>query len=262
MAAKFRPRCLPIGTTNRAGDHCRAAVRSVPACRSSSLAKSEFGHRGRQRHARRRHGFPVAARSRPSGWSKRSPPTPTAASRRANSSRFPRSSTPALSLEQLVGSSPEFRAALAVAAKAARNRLPILIIGEPGTGKETVARAIHAASLRARGPMVIVDCKAVPANVVDSELFGHVKGAFPGAFAEKIGPDARSRHGLARPRRDRGASPFDAGNARPRARHRRSPPGRLQRQLVDRRPPDRDRRARRFRRASTRCSASGSASRS
>ena len=94
---------------------------------------------------------------------------------------------PALSLEQLVGSSPQYRAALAVAAKAARNRLPILIVGEPGTGKETVARAIHAASLRARGPLVIVDCKAVPGNVVDSELFGHVKGAFPGAFAEKSG---------------------------------------------------------------------------
>jgi len=94
---------------------------------------------------------------------------------------------PALSLEQLVGSSPQYRAALAVAAKAARNRLPILIVGEPGTGKETVARAIHSASLRARGPLVIVDCKAVPGNVVDSELFGHVKGAFPGAFAEKSG---------------------------------------------------------------------------
>ena len=94
---------------------------------------------------------------------------------------------PALSLEQLVGSSPEYRAALAVAAKAARNRLPILIVGEPGTGKETVARSIHTASLRARGPLVIVDCKAGPGNVVDSELFGHVKGAFPGAFAEKSG---------------------------------------------------------------------------
>ena len=94
---------------------------------------------------------------------------------------------PSLSLEQLVGATPEYRSALAIAAKAARNRLPILIIGEPGTGKETIARAIHSASLRAKGPMVIVDCKAVPANVVDSELFGHVKGAFPGAFAERGG---------------------------------------------------------------------------
>src|SRR5206468_11576949 len=56
---------------------------------------------------------------------------------------------PPLELEQLIGASPEFRAALAVAAKSARNRLPVLIVGEPGTGKETVARGIHAASLRA-----------------------------------------------------------------------------------------------------------------
>ncbi|MEO8618098.1 MAG: sigma-54 dependent transcriptional regulator [Sphingomicrobium sp.] len=94
---------------------------------------------------------------------------------------------PALSLEELVGSAPVFRAALAVAAKAARNRLPILIVGEPGTGKETFARAIHSASLRARGPLVPVDCKAVAENIIDSTLFGHVAGAFPGAFSEKVG---------------------------------------------------------------------------
>jgi DNA-binding NtrC family response regulator len=95
--------------------------------------------------------------------------------------------TPSLSLEQLIGAAPEFRSALAVAAKAARNRLPILIIGEPGTGKETVARAIHSASLRARGPLLLLDCKAVAGNIIDSELFGHEKGAFPGAFGSKTG---------------------------------------------------------------------------
>jgi DNA-binding NtrC family response regulator len=94
---------------------------------------------------------------------------------------------PPLALEQLIGASPEFRTALAVAAKAARNRLPILIVGEPGTGKETVARAIHAASLRAKGPLLALDCKAVAANIIDSELFGHEKGAFPGAFSAKVG---------------------------------------------------------------------------
>lgn len=94
---------------------------------------------------------------------------------------------PPLSIDQLVGATPDFRAALAVAGKAARNRLPILIVGEPGTGKETVARAIHAASLRSRGPLVVLDCKAVPANIVDSELFGHEAGAFPGAFSAKDG---------------------------------------------------------------------------
>ncbi|HKU92248.1 MAG TPA: sigma-54 dependent transcriptional regulator [Sphingomicrobium sp.] len=94
---------------------------------------------------------------------------------------------PSLSLEQLVGAAPEFRAALAVAAKGARNRLPILIIGEPGTGKETLAQAIHAASLRAKAALLTLDCKAIPANIIDSELFGHEKGAFPGAFAAKTG---------------------------------------------------------------------------
>jgi DNA-binding NtrC family response regulator len=94
---------------------------------------------------------------------------------------------PDIPLDQLIGSAPEFRAALAVAAKAARNRLPILIIGEAGTGKETMARAIHHASLRSRGPVVQIDCKSVPANIIDSELMGHVPGAFPGAFAERVG---------------------------------------------------------------------------
>jgi DNA-binding NtrC family response regulator len=94
---------------------------------------------------------------------------------------------PPLALEQLIGAAPEFRAALAVAAKSARNRLPVLIIGESGTGRETVARAIHGASLRAKGPLLSLDCKAVAANIIDSELFGHEKGAFPGAFTAKTG---------------------------------------------------------------------------
>ena len=94
---------------------------------------------------------------------------------------------PVLALEQLIGAAPEFRSALAIAAKSARNRLPVLIIGEPGTGKETIARAIHGASLRAKGPLLSLDCKAVAANIIDSELFGHEKGAFPGAFAPKTG---------------------------------------------------------------------------
>lgn len=94
---------------------------------------------------------------------------------------------PTMALEEMVGADPEFRSALAVAAKAARHRLPILIIGEAGTGKETLARAIHNASLRSKGPLVEVDCKAVPANAIDSVLFGHAKGAFPGAFSASDG---------------------------------------------------------------------------
>src|SRR6478752_4732201 len=102
---------------------------------------------------------------------------------------------PPLALEQLIGAAPQFRASLAVAAKGARNRLPILIIGEPGTGKETIARAIHAASLRAKGPLLSLDCKAIAANIIDSELFGHEKGAFPGAFAPKVGKIVQSDTG-------------------------------------------------------------------
>jgi DNA-binding NtrC family response regulator len=109
--------------------------------------------------------------------------------RRASGELAPMSEklAPPLALEQLIGSAPEFRSALAIAAKSARNRLPMLIVGEPGTGKETVARAIHGASLRAKGPLLSLDCKAVAANIIDSELFGHEKGAFPGAFAPKAG---------------------------------------------------------------------------
>jgi len=94
---------------------------------------------------------------------------------------------PELALDELVGSVPDFRAALAIAAKAARNRLPMLIVGEAGTGKETIARAIHSASQRAKGPLLSIDCRSTPANIIDSELFGHVAGAFPGAFAERVG---------------------------------------------------------------------------
>lgn len=92
-----------------------------------------------------------------------------------------------LTLEELVGGAPDFRSALAVAAKAARSRLPLLIIGEAGSGKETIARAVHEASPRGRAAFLALDCRAVPANIIDSELFGHVAGAFPGAFAERIG---------------------------------------------------------------------------
>ncbi|WP_210357616.1 sigma-54-dependent transcriptional regulator [Sphingomonas beigongshangi] len=92
-----------------------------------------------------------------------------------------------LAFDEIVGSAPEFRAALAIAAKAARARVPVLIEGESGVGKEVVADAIHAASPRARRPMVTVNCGAIPANLVESELFGHEKGAFTGAFERKIG---------------------------------------------------------------------------
>jgi DNA-binding NtrC family response regulator len=95
--------------------------------------------------------------------------------------------TAPLSFEDVVGSAPQFRTALAIAAKAARARVPVLIEGESGVGKDVIARAIHAASPRHKQPMVVVNCGAIPANLVESELFGHERGAFTGAFERHIG---------------------------------------------------------------------------
>lgn len=95
-------------------------------------------------------------------------------------------STP-LGFGEIVGSNPEFRAALAIAAKAARARVPVLIEGESGVGKEVVADAIHASSPREKKPLIAVNCGAIPSNLIESELFGHEKGAFTGAFTRHIG---------------------------------------------------------------------------
>ncbi|HEY9092149.1 sigma-54 dependent transcriptional regulator [Parasphingorhabdus sp.] len=95
-------------------------------------------------------------------------------------------STP-LAFEEIIGAAPAFRAALAIAAKAARARVPVLIEGEAGVGKEVIADAIHAASPRAKQPYLKVNCGAIVGNLLDSILFGHERGAFTGAFDRKIG---------------------------------------------------------------------------
>ncbi len=92
-----------------------------------------------------------------------------------------------LGFDEIVGSAPKFRAAMAIAAKAARARVPILIEGESGVGKAVIAEASHAASPRAKRPFITVNCGAIPSNLIESELFGHEKGAFPGAFTRAIG---------------------------------------------------------------------------
>ena len=92
-----------------------------------------------------------------------------------------------LGFGEVAGSAPDFRAALAIAAKAARSRTPVLIEGEPGTGKQVFAEAVHAASPREKKPFLIVDCRAVPGNMIDSELFGHEPGSFAGAFTRRTG---------------------------------------------------------------------------
>lgn len=89
--------------------------------------------------------------------------------------------------ETMIGAAPTFRTALAIAAKAARGHGPVLVTGETGTGKEMLVRAIHAASQRARMPLRLINVGSTPANSLESMLFGHEKGAFPGAFERQIG---------------------------------------------------------------------------
>lgn len=100
-----------------------------------------------------------------------------------------------LSFGEIAGSDPKFRAALAIAAKAARSRVPVLIEGEGGVGKQLVAEAIHAASAREKKPFVQIDCASLPANQIASELFGHEAGAFAGAFSRQAGAFSRAEGG-------------------------------------------------------------------
>ena len=89
--------------------------------------------------------------------------------------------------ESFIASSPSMRKVCETIQKVGPTPATVLINGESGTGKEVIARTIHKASTRANGPWVAVNCAALPENLLESEMFGHVKGAFTGAFADKEG---------------------------------------------------------------------------
>jgi two-component system, NtrC family, response regulator AtoC len=88
---------------------------------------------------------------------------------------------------EIIARSPAMTKALEIAVKVARHPSPVLITGESGTGKELVARLIHGESDRADAPFVPVNCGAIPENLLESELFGYVRGAFSGADRDKPG---------------------------------------------------------------------------
>ena len=109
--------------------------------------------------------------------------------------------TPLTSLEALpgfmglFGQHPSMRKVFDVIRRVGPSDVPVLITGESGTGKELVARAIHQVSRRRRGPFVAVNCGAIPAQLAESELFGHMQGAFTGAVRSQAGAFERAHGG-------------------------------------------------------------------
>jgi two-component system NtrC family response regulator len=89
--------------------------------------------------------------------------------------------------EGMLGASPQMQAVFTFVRKVAPTTAPVLILGESGTGKEMVAQAVHRRSAQGDGPFVAINCGAIPENLLESELFGHEKGSFTGAHAQRKG---------------------------------------------------------------------------
>jgi transcriptional regulator with GAF, ATPase, and Fis domain len=94
---------------------------------------------------------------------------------------------PEIGTNGIIGNSPALESVLAEVKRVATTESTVLVLGETGTGKELIARAIHNLSPRCRHPFVSLNCAAIPFDLLESELFGHEKGAFTGAIAQKIG---------------------------------------------------------------------------
>ncbi len=99
------------------------------------------------------------------------------------------------SLGELVGTSPQMQEIFALLQQAGPSKACVLITGESGTGKELVARTLHALSPRRQGPFIAINCAALPETLIESELFGHEKGAFTGASERRAGCFEVAQHG-------------------------------------------------------------------
>lgn len=96
---------------------------------------------------------------------------------------------------ELIGSAPAMREVYRIIDRVAPTDATVLIHGESGTGKELAARALHNRSRRSKGPFIALNCSALPAELIESELFGHVRGAFTGADRDKVGLFEAAQHG-------------------------------------------------------------------
>jgi two-component system response regulator AtoC len=103
--------------------------------------------------------------------------------------------TQASRFSDIIGHSPRIRSVFDVIARAAPSRATILVSGESGTGKELVARSFHGNSPRQAGPFVTLDCTSIPESLIESELFGHERGAFTGATTRHVGAFERANGG-------------------------------------------------------------------
>ena len=122
---------------------------------------------------------------------------------------------------EIVGTSYAIRAVIEKIERVGKTPARVLITGENGTGKELVARAIHGQSTRAQAPFIEVNCAAIPSELIESELFGHMKGSFTGAVADRAGQVRAGARRHALPRRDRRHEPGRAGQGAARAAGRR-----------------------------------------